>query len=1360
MPREFEKPHVHVAGGPFRLGDWFVEPSLNRLSRDDTTIQLELKVMDVLVCLAERAGEVVTRQEIVDRVWATEFISDNTLTHAVTELRNALGDDARNPSFIETIHRRGYRLIAPVEAAVSDEAAISKVARFPAPERLEERSPYPGLAAFTEADAEFFFGREDEVARMWRKLTSRRLLAVIGPSGVGKSSFLQAGVIPAKPEGWGALICLPGEGPFRALARALFPEFIDDPDAGDLLVGPHEADALVALVARWRERHNQVLLVVDQFEELFTLNPAEVRTGFSSLLGRLASDVDVHVLLSMRDDFLHQCQPQTALAPIFEDLTPLGQPDGAVLERALSAPARSLGFRFDDDQLPQEMVAEIEGERGALPLLAFSVSRLWERRDQEQKLLTRQAYTDIGGVGGALARHADATLKSIGDGRLGIVRELFRNLVTSQGTRAVRSVEDLLSVIPDDLRDDANDVLSRLIDARLLTSFEEEDDEGASSHRHVEVVHESLLVSWPRLVSWQTQDADSARLRDELRQAAKAWAEHDRPVDWLWTGAQYREFASWRERYPGGLSDLEQEFAHAMTAHAKRRKRRRRIAVAALIAFLLAGLVVVGSFWRRSEREARRAEAANLVSLGQIELESYPSAALAYATTSLELSDTLEARLLALRALWKGPTAFVVDQDKSLLNEFSPDGRWLVQEKGDPDFRIHVIGADGTDEPLDDLYDRPFNLWMDSKSGLFSTHGWDHPGPWALWSVPEKRLLAKTRHELAEDKDISYLGFDARRERMLLRVLEDDRFSVDALGFDGSSLRLGELPFDLRSGAWCENAPNGEWFAVSPGQGVYAIEIGDDDLSEPRRLGHASGPPVEIACDPLGRFVAAGYSDGEIHLFDLSGVSSPRLVEGPSGLAGVRITNNGSMLEAIKPENGGIETWIWSLESEEPTLLAKMDLGKSRGVGRPDWELNPVESQIVSILNPDGQIRLWPLRAPSDAEPVVLRRDELSTARYLAIQPQGQWVATSGEFGLILWPVAKPYPIVIKRYEEKVRNLAFEPEGRWLATCATDGTGTVRIWQLEGDARPPAHTVYEAKTFAYDIAASPNGEHILLGNHSETVKLLSLSGEAPVDLPGFVERSFYVAISPDGRFAAACGYTDEDPVTSVIRVWDLASNEEVNVIDPAYELYVSFIRFTRDGDLLSGDRAGLLRWDLQTGNSETLFGDYVGEFAISSDDTRVLLVRRGDQEISPDSLVSLDLGTGSTTPLESHGDRVTTVAMDAGGTIAVTGDKNGVIRVGPLTGEEPHLLLGKPNAIEEVAVDPRGRWIASASGTEIRLWPMPDLSKPPLHTLPHDELIAKLKALTNLRVIRDQESTTGWKLEVGPFPGWETVPSW
>ena len=119
------------------------------------------------------------------------------------------------------------------------------------------------------------------------------------------------------------------------------------------------------------------------------------------------------------------------------------------------------------------------------------------------------------------------------------------------------------------------------------------------------------------------------------------------------------------------------------------------------------------------------------------------------------------------------------------------------------------------------------------------------------------------------------------------------------------------------------------------------------------------------------------------------------------------------------------------------------------------------------------------------------------------------------------------------------------------------------------------------------------------------------------------------------------------------------------------------------------------------------------------------------------------------------------IALDPGGKVAVTGDNDGVIRVGLITDGEPHLLMGHQGAIEYVAVSPDLRWVASVGAdSTLRLWPMPDLDKPPLHTLPQGELIAKLKSLTNLRAVRDDESSTGWTLEVGPFPGWETVPTW
>jgi len=331
-------------------------------------------------------------------------------------------------------------------------------------EGAEEKHPYPGLASYTEADAEYFFGREAEVESLVRKLGRPRLLAIVGPSGAGKSSFLRAGLVPALPEGWSHVTCQPGDNPFSALADALVPALAGDAEGTrQLLRFGDDAEAAVAAIGRWRKGHEQALLTLDQFEELFTQNPPEVQARFAELLGRLPIDANVHVLLSMRDDFLFHCHEHLALSPLLSELTLLGPPRGAALRRALVQPALTCGYRFEDEALVDEMLGEVAEERGALPLLAFAAARLLERRDRETETLTREAYEQIDGVAGALAQHAEATLERIGTAREELVRELFRNLVTSQGTRAVQDRDELLSEFED--RESADKVLQALIDA-------------------------------------------------------------------------------------------------------------------------------------------------------------------------------------------------------------------------------------------------------------------------------------------------------------------------------------------------------------------------------------------------------------------------------------------------------------------------------------------------------------------------------------------------------------------------------------------------------------------------------------------------------------------------------------------------------------------------------------------------------------------------------------------------------------------------------------------------------------------------------------------------------------------------------
>jgi hypothetical protein len=241
----------------------------------------------------------------------------------------------------------------------------------------------------------------------------------------------------------------------------------------DELLRFEEEETAVSLVSRWRRRHEQALVILDQFEELFTLNPPEVQEAFARLLGKLVLESDGHVLLSLRDDFLFHCQAHEALAPVFSELTPLGPLNESSLRRALVQPALACGYRFEDEALVEEMVSEVRRERGALPLLAFAASKLWEKRDREKGLLTREAYREIGGVGGALAQHAEETLDGIGSEKTPLVRELFRNLVTAQGTRASREVTELLSIFPkEEERRIAEEVLQKLVVSRLLTAYE------------------------------------------------------------------------------------------------------------------------------------------------------------------------------------------------------------------------------------------------------------------------------------------------------------------------------------------------------------------------------------------------------------------------------------------------------------------------------------------------------------------------------------------------------------------------------------------------------------------------------------------------------------------------------------------------------------------------------------------------------------------------------------------------------------------------------------------------------------------------------------------------------------------------
>jgi WD40 repeat protein len=857
----------------------------------------------------------------------------------------------------------------------------------------------------------------------------------------------------------------------------------------------------------------------------------------------------------------------------------------------------------------------------------------------------------------------------------------------------------------------------------------------------------------------------------------RTWDEHDRSEDLLWTGSAYREYAVWRERYPGGLTDTEEAFGSAMKSLATRRRRRRRLAVAAGFAILLAGFTIVASFWQRSVRETRRAEAAELVALGQLELEGYPTASVAYAMTSLELADSRGARMLAIEALWRGPTAFIANETPTVTIAFTPDGRWLTQSYAVAgDGPVGLIGADGTTAFLEGtegheyIYPPPHG----EESDLFAMQDWGKNQSGenvtkriVLFSASEGRIIAEAPY----DQRVFDVAMIPEDRRLLMMIpAGKGRLSIDSLGFDGQHTRLGTREFDLETDRsyWHKlDTHNGRIVATKTGHDIFVTDIGQSGLSQPRLLGREKEAIGRLAVDPKGRFVASATVGGDIRLWPLKERLPTDSVPGPPNGA-LQFTADGNFLcSKWWGSVDGIQTgddcqfWIWAVDSDGLTFLRRTD------VGRPAPLSNLVPDNDGGRFVRTGAglaIRLWRRSAPADAEPLELLRGQVGQVFMPAFHPEGRWLAVADNSGLGLWPLARPYPIVIRRHTDTLLDILFAPDGSWLASAPGAGDGMVMLWPLGGIAPSSGRAVFDPSEFAYITALATNsdGSKILVtGGPRLGVHFVSLDDESTDILPLSESCSQYfdVAISHDGRMAAAtCGVWDHE--SRKIDIWDLTRREHVAELAKGESVYSAGPVFVGIGQLLALDVSGLRRWDLDTGSSSLIHEGTFQKFVASKSARRVLLLD-APSENDPGRAVFVDLDTGVSTVLETHGGQIRSLALDAEGTVAVTGDLDGTVRIGYVTGEEPRVLLGQKQAVEALDIDPLGRWVASGGkDTTIRLWPMPDLSKPPLHTLPREELIAKLKTLTNLRVVRDEDSATGWKLTHDPFPGWETVPTW
>ncbi|HEY5949442.1 MAG TPA: serine/threonine-protein kinase [Kofleriaceae bacterium] len=468
----------------------------------------------------------------------------------------------------------------------------------------EGESPFPGLTPFQEADADRFFGRSRDVTRMVARVRELPLTGIVGPSGVGKSSFIRAGVGPAlkqSGEHWEIVTLRPGRAPMAALASIV--ERFTTRSMGRAPSEPSDHQRLVdrlriepgylGTLLRTRASSNRcnVLLFVDQFEELYTLVPdAAERRAFTAALAAVADDTaaPLRVVVSMRSDFLDRVgEDARFLDELSRGLVFLSAPDRDGLREALEQPLAMVGYKFETPEMAEDMLYALEDTPGALPLLQFAAARLWDLRDRDNKLLTADSYLAIGGITGALATHADEVVRNMNANAQRLTQKIFRQLVTPERTRAIVELGDIYALADD--RTEIARVLDVLVAARLLV-VQKRDSTGSGS---VEIVHESMTTSWPMLRRWLDEDQEDSAFIVEISAAAKQWDLKGRPAGLLWRGEAMEEARRWYTSRPRSLAARDQAFLDAVLAHARRAKRRRTIALASMFSVL--SLVAIGA---------------------------------------------------------------------------------------------------------------------------------------------------------------------------------------------------------------------------------------------------------------------------------------------------------------------------------------------------------------------------------------------------------------------------------------------------------------------------------------------------------------------------------------------------------------------------------------------------------------------------------------------------------------------------------------------------------------------------------------------------------------------------------------------
>ena len=1153
---------------------------------------------------------------------------------------------------------------AAAQDAMAAEAAARPAAAGTTAARLAPRPaecPYLGLGAFQLEDADRFFGREALVDELLGRLRARRVLVVGGPSGSGKSSVVRAGLVAglrrgevADSEGWAVEVFTPGRDAMAELYYRL------GGGPGIALADFAARPTLARQVAGSAGPGGRVL-VVDQFEELFTLNPPGEAARVAEALAALTDPADsaVRVVLAIRADFYAACASIPWLAEaITRNQVLVGPMTRTELRRAVVEPARLAGV-YLERSLVDTIVDEAGSDAGSLPLVSHALVETWARR--KGAALTLEGYRATGGVAGAIRQTADSIYdERLDDEGRATARRLLLSLVTpGEGTADSRRILDRAELTEAPDAEGLLRVVDLMAEARLLTV----DD------RTVQIAHEALLRSWPRLVAWIAEARADLLVRLRLVRRAEEWEAAGRDEELLLRGGSLSFAQEWLERPDRTVGALERGFVEAAIAARERaeeagrrraaRSRRRRAASFAALALLAAGTSVASFLAITSTRIAReneaRAEAATAVAderfaaaLGAVALGQAtedPLLSLGLAAQSIaragDTASTYDARaamVAARKALTRGAPILAggaVGAGDALSVAMSPDGRFVA-----------IGRRDGSLALVDARTRRPAGPEVSTDIGGLEDLGFDPTGEHlvavgnrgALVAWPVSDGLLGPAIPLGESPDILWGA-----------ALSPDGGRVATAGEDGA-IRLwdlagegGEVVFDhegdFTSVAF---APDGRTLVAGSGAGElfgWALP-GGAALFGP--VGDAHSSDVwELAFDPDGTRFATVSSDGTAAMHSFP---DGRLL-GRVFPDDVRIGSMAFMRDGRALLGGGADgrLHVWSLDDR----VARAVSGVGHSGAIVDVAVD-ARGRMAASLGRDQLLRLWVLEP---ARPLA-RALEVPGGRAKGVDlGPGALVAGDAE-GNVLARAGSDLRVVATHGHE-VWAVALSPDGRQLASA--DRGGGVRVGGPDGGGAAALDRPIDGAVWS--VRFRGDGSQLLTAADTGLAlwDLPSLALARRFDAGGL--RITRADLSPkEDRIAAATE-------TGEALVWDVASDEPPRRIEVARDL-VWTVRFASDGrHLLAGTGDEVVSvWDLEAGRKVaelTGHGGGVTDLLPLGDGATVVAAdRRGDLHLW-DLVSRRRIGR-----IEgAHSASVWRLAASPGGRVFASAGDDGMVRV-------------------------------------------------------------------------------------------------